>query len=86
MDNNFIPAGFAANLKYYRKLRGLTTEKLAEQIGLNHSTITRYELKLREPSTSILLQISNALDISADDLIADKTFFNNKGDWYKWNQ
>lgn len=79
--NNFIPAGFAANLKHYRKLKGFTTEKLAEQIEVNRSTITRYELKLREPSTAILLQISNALDVSADDLIADKTIFNtNKGD------
>ncbi len=40
---NFIINDLAANIKYYRKRRGLTQEELAEMVGLSFQAVSKWE-------------------------------------------
>ena len=64
-------AGFAMNLKGFRKTAGLTQRELARQIGSCKSTICHYERAERIPDIERASLISQALDVSLDSLIPD---------------
>ena len=49
------------NLKKYRKLKGMTQDKLAKELGVRRETITRWEKKLFEPSDSYKWKILKIL-------------------------
>ncbi|MDQ7092951.1 helix-turn-helix transcriptional regulator [Desulfosporosinus sp. PR] len=53
----------STNLKYYRNLKGLTQEKLAEKIAVSSIYISYLERGLKIPSLTILAKISAALNI-----------------------
>ena len=57
-------------IAYYRKLRGLTQEQLAEQTGLTPNTVSRIERGLLTPSVETLCDICNALGTDADSILA----------------
>ena len=54
-------------ISYYRKLRGLTQEQLAEQVGLTPAFIGHVEAPNIKKAVSLdtLFDIANALDIPA---------------------
>ena len=54
---------FIENLKYYRKLRGITQEKLAELIEMSTSYIGALESCERFPSPETIDKIAEALSI-----------------------
>ena len=54
---------FIQNLKYYRKQRGLTQEKLAESIGMSTSYIGDMEARERFPSPETIDKIADALSL-----------------------
>lgn len=56
--------GFA--VAYYRKLRGLTQEELAEKVGvsLNHISSVEAPNVTRGPSVDLLFSIAKVLEIS----------------------
>lgn len=63
---------FKSNLKYYRKLRGLTQEKLSEKIGCNPKYITEIESREKFPSAETIDALALALEVSPSDFFMEK--------------
>ncbi len=64
---------FGRRLRELRKERGLTQESLAESADLSGNYISDLELGLKVPSLTILVRLSQALDLAIPDLLADFT-------------
>ncbi|NPV69753.1 MAG: helix-turn-helix transcriptional regulator [Firmicutes bacterium] len=64
-------ATFAERLRSLRNSKGLTQEKLAEQIGVKRSTIAGYEApsKEREPDFDAVSRLANYFGISTTYLL-----------------
>lgn len=60
------------NIKYLRKLKGLTQDELAKNIGVNRAMIGSYEENRAAPKLSVLQDISYFFDISIDALVKQK--------------
>lgn len=59
---------FIANLKYYRKIKNISQEMLAELCDCATSTIGCIECGRQTPSFELLVKIAKALKISPADL------------------
>lgn len=59
-----------ARVRHHRKQNGLSQEKLAEQAETSRVHISNIERGEAAPSLEMLLNIANALNVSADDLLA----------------
>jgi HTH-type transcriptional regulator, cell division transcriptional repressor len=64
---------FGRRLRELRKERGLTQEALAESADLSGNYISDLELGLKVPSLTILVRLSQALDVATTDLLTDFT-------------
>ncbi len=64
---------FGRRLRELRKERNLTQEALAEASDLSGNYISDLELGLKVPSLTILVRLSQALDVATTDLLADFT-------------
>jgi transcriptional regulator with XRE-family HTH domain len=64
---------FGRRLRELRKERGLTQEALAESADLSGNYISDLELGLKVPSLTILVRLSQALEVATSDLLADFT-------------
>lgn len=64
---------FGRRLRELRKERGLTQEALAESADLSGNYISDLELGLKVPSLTILVRLSQALEVATTDLLADFT-------------
>ena len=64
---------FGRRLRELRKARGLTQEALAESADLSGNYISDLELGLKVPSLTILVRLSQALDLATPELVADFT-------------
>lgn len=62
VDNNT----FGKKLKHYRKIKGLTQEKLAELAGVNEKHISKLELGTYKPTYATLEKIYKALDLNIE--------------------
>ncbi len=58
---------FGKKLKHYRKIKGLTQEKLAELAGVNEKHISKLELGTYKPTYATLEKIYKALDLNIED-------------------
>lgn len=56
-------------IKDLRVSKGLKTQDLAVEIGVNQSTISNYESGLRTPSLEVLLKIAEFFEVSTDYLL-----------------
>jgi len=56
-----------ASLKHYRKLHGISLSWLAEQLGIDRSTLWRYERGDVKPPKSILFHAGHLMHIPLDD-------------------
>jgi transcriptional regulator with XRE-family HTH domain len=56
------------NIKKYRKAKGISQEKLALISGIDRSYMSEIERCLANPSIDALLRISNALEVSPEEL------------------
>ena len=54
-----------------RKQTGITQEALGEQLNMTRKHISVIETAINRPSLDTLVDIANALNISADDLLVD---------------
>lgn len=59
---------FNSNLKYVREKKGLSKNKLGELVGVNQSTIGRWENKEITPSIDNVIDLMNALNIPLSEL------------------
>lgn len=57
------------NLRYLRKLSGLSQEAFAKKVGLNRGNIASYEKAAAEPSIENLLKITRFLNIDLVDFL-----------------
>ncbi|WP_226038336.1 helix-turn-helix domain-containing protein [Aquibacillus saliphilus] len=58
-------------IKAYRKLKGYTQVQFARKLGISVSVIGEVERGNRIPSSSLLLQITDLLNISLEELTPD---------------
>lgn len=55
----------------YRSKKGLSQEQLGRMVVADYNHISRVEKGKRRPSLELIIQIANALDVSADDILID---------------
>lgn len=67
-----VIAIFSNILKTLRKTKKITQEQLAEIIGVERSSIAKYESTNTIPSIDVLLKISNYFNVSLDYLLENK--------------
>lgn len=60
---------FGINIKELRKKKGLTQEKLASVIGVERSTVGKWESKNIIPSSEMLQYLADYFDVSIDELL-----------------
>ena len=58
-----------ANVRRYRKLRGMTQEELALEVGMERSYISDLERCTRNPSVRALGRLAEALSVSPMQLL-----------------
>ncbi len=63
-----VMKSFGENLKYERKIAGLTQQQLADKMGIKQQQLSRWERDEIEPAVSSIVAIAKALDVSYDDL------------------
>lgn len=68
-----IPKYVGAQIKRYRKQKGLTQKQLGFRIGVKHNTISGYENGTNEPEQNILFAIADVLEVSINNLFPSPT-------------
>lgn len=63
---------FAANLKRYRKAKGLSQEDLAHQADLDRTYISALERCVYAASIDVVARIAGVLEIKPSDLLAEQ--------------
>ena len=61
---------FGLVIKELRKTRGISQEKLAFKGNLDRTFISLLERGLRKPTLTTIIQLSNALEVEPDKLVA----------------
>jgi transcriptional regulator with XRE-family HTH domain len=64
--------GLGIRLKYYRKLREMTQEELADKVGIAPTHITNIERGKKGVSLEVLMLICKTLEISLIDVLPDE--------------
>lgn len=62
-------SAFGQALRYFRACQQISQERLSQESGLDRSYISLLERGIRQPSLTTLLQLAEALDVSANELI-----------------
>lgn len=68
------------NLKKLRGFQKLSQQQLANDIGINRSTLADYETGVSEPNIVTLNRLSEYFDITVDQLISDNFSYRNSSD------
>ena len=71
IDNKSI----GSRIRYHRIQNGLSQEELAERTDVSFVYISHIERGEKSPSLKTIIAISNALEVSVDDLIIDNLSF-----------
>ena len=58
-------------IRYYRQIKGLTQEELANRIGVSPQSIHRWEKEARSPTAKYLNKIAQTLEVSPITLLED---------------
>lgn len=56
---------------HYRGERDISQEKLANMVGVERNTITRYENGQREPQLHVLVEIAKFLNVQITELLPE---------------
>lgn len=68
---------FSTNLKHLREKKGLSQNKLGNMIGVNQTTIARWEDDNRVPTIDNAIDVANALNVPLPDLLGKDLRFDN---------
>lgn len=60
------------NISYYRKLRKITQEQLAERLGISAQSVSKWENELSSPEVAIIPQIAKELRCDVNALFAEE--------------
>jgi len=63
------------NLKYLRKLNGLSQQTLADEMSIPRTTLGDYERGYTEPNVETLIRLANYYKVSTDELLKTKLQF-----------
>lgn len=66
-----VEKSIGKRIQEYRKLKGLTQEKLAELINVSPNYLSALERGLYNINLELLVKIMNCLDCTADELFCD---------------
>ena len=70
MNKSSLNETIGKNIRYFRKLKGLTLLELANHLGLSEGTVQRYESgNITNVSISIAIQFANVLDTTPQILL-----------------
>ena len=72
---------FSTNLKYLREQKGLSQNKLGNMIGVNQTTIARWEDDNRIPTIDNAIDVAEALNINLIDLLSKDLRFDNENEY-----
>src|SRR5690606_34640222 len=61
----------AANLKYFRKKKGLTQQQLADKLNVKRPVIGAYEEARAEPKSELLKEMAIFFSITVDELVGE---------------
>ncbi len=61
------------NIADFRKRKGFTQEKLGQRLGVTNQAVSKWESETSMPDVMMLPRIANALDVTLNDLFAEKT-------------
>lgn len=67
-----VPKQFSARLRWLREKRGINRKVLSELCGLSKNMIARYERGEQEPTLTVIVEIAEFFDVSADFLLFGK--------------
>jgi len=68
------PKIFAAQLKKFREIRGMTQSELGAKAGMGAASISHFETGQRGPAIESLVKVADALDVSVDTLLGRGNF------------
>jgi len=68
---------FGKRLAKLRKEKGLTQQQLADRVAVSRRVIAYYEVESDNPPSSLVVILSKALNVSADELLGLKGFKDN---------
>jgi len=68
-----------ARVRHHRKKNGMSQEELAEQVATSRVYISKIERGEGAPSLEVVINIANALYVTADDLLAGNLLSSNAG-------
>lgn len=60
---------FGERLKMLREEKRLTQKQVADELGFESATISKYEKDMREPNIESLVKLANLFNISLDELL-----------------
>ena len=64
--------GFGSKLKLYRENRKLTQKEVAEVLGVEPATVSKYESEALEPNIESLKCLAEIFEVSLDELLSDE--------------
>ncbi|MCD8325178.1 MAG: helix-turn-helix domain-containing protein [Lachnospiraceae bacterium] len=72
-EHRYVYQQIAHNINYFKRIRGLSTEQLAEKANMSVSHLTALESpgSLKDFSFEILLDIADALEVSIVELVKE---------------
>lgn len=70
-DRNMNYEALGKRIRQYRKDKGLSQVKLAENAGISPSFLGHIERGSRKAGLETFVNIANAMDVRTDDLLAD---------------
>lgn len=60
---------FAANLRYLRKVNGMSQQFLAKSLGVKRSNVAAYETKNVEPRLDLIIKMAQLFSVSVSEII-----------------
>lgn len=76
MKNPLGLKAFSERLRYLRKQRGYSQQKLADIANVEQSTIRRIERVQLAPTLDLLISLSRALEVEVRELVDDPSITN----------
>lgn len=68
----FFVLNHALKIKEIRKSKGISQQKLAEELNTTQQMVSKYETHVDSPSVSRLVEIANVLGVTLDELVEFK--------------
>lgn len=62
----------AKNIQHYRRMKGLSQEKVAEYMGVSRQAVTKWENSSSRPSSDHLIKLARLFEINIDALLESK--------------